>query len=249
MVQQIQPPPESETAGLSVMTLIVIAAGVLMAVGAAFFVRPSAKVDDKMVLQAPVVSGATLTMAQPKPAPQSEAPAKAPALSRDRELLAERMANAEVRQEKTRSIVVKPQPVAPLTATPGLPAASAFAPAAAPPADQSSALQTLASLPPPKPNEDDAQRQQMAEDAAKAIREGDIAGARAILEKSMAAGDQTAVLALAETYDPVLLTAMKVKDVKADPQRARSLYEQAQKAGDKEARRRLAALKRYERRN
>jgi hypothetical protein len=246
MVQQIQPPSEPETAGPSLMTVIVIVAGGLLAVGAAFFVRPAPQLDEKTILQSPVVPAATLTMAQPKPAPLPETAPKAASLSPDHERLALLMTKAEGKDEKTRSLVQKPQAAPPLPVAPSVPAASAFAPSAEAPGD---AAQTLAALPPAKPPDDDAQRQQMAEDAARAIRDGNIVGARAILEKSMAAGDRTAVLALAETYDPVLLAAMKVTAVKADPQRARNLYERALKFGDKEARKRLVALKRYERRN
>ena len=240
MVQHIQPTDEAETAGPSLATLtVVVVGGCLLAGAAAFYVRPAPKIDDGAALQ-------SLTISPPKAAPPPpETAPKAPSLPPDRERLALTMALAEVKDEKTRSLAPA-QPTARPTA-PGIPGATAFAPAA----DVPDALQPLNALATPKapPSGGDTDRQRMAEDAARAIRAGDIPGARSILEKSLAAGDQTAYLALAETYDPVVLSAMKIKDVKGDSARARELYEQALKAGAKDARKRLAALKRYDRRN
>jgi len=59
--------------------------------------------------------------------------------------------------------------------------------------------------------------------AAQAVRDGDIFGARLILERAIEAGDANALLALAETYDPKALARMNAKSVKGDPVRARAL--------------------------
>ena len=248
MVQHIQPSDEADTGGPSLATLAaVVVIGCGLAGAAAFYVRPTPKLDDKSPGQNTVVSASSLTIAPPRPAPAPDVAPKVPSLPPDRERLALTMALAEVKDQKTRSLTQasSPAPVPPAPAA-GVPGASAFAPTAA----QSDALQPLNALVAPKATSGaDAERQKMAEDAARAIRAGDIPGARSILEKSLAAGDQTAYFALAETYDPVVLSAMKIKDVKPDAVRARELYEQAQKAGAKETRRRLAALKRFDRRN
>jgi flagellar motor protein MotB len=87
-----------------------------------------------------------------------------------------------------------------------------------------------------------AKMQQMASAATKAIQEGNIVSAREILERSVAAGDKFALLALAETYDPNVLSAMQINRLQGDPQRARELYRKAAKAGIREARRRIARL-------
>jgi hypothetical protein len=80
--------------------------------------------------------------------------------------------------------------------------------------------------------------------AAQALRDGDIYGARLVLERAIAAGDSDALLTLAETYDPKSLARMNVKSVKADPARARALYTLAIDRGVGAARARLDALDR-----
>jgi TPR repeat protein len=59
------------------------------------------------------------------------------------------------------------------------------------------------------------------------IQQGDIAGARRLLERAAASNDKDATLALAETFDPVVLKRWGVVGVKADPELARTLYRQA----------------------
>ena len=78
--------------------------------------------------------------------------------------------------------------------------------------------------------------------AAQAIRDGDILGARLILERTVEGGDANALLALAETYDPKALIRMNAKGVKGDAAHARKLYGQALARGVTEARGRLEAL-------
>ena len=78
--------------------------------------------------------------------------------------------------------------------------------------------------------------------AAQAIRNGDILGARLILERTIEGGDANALLALAETYDPKALLRMNAKGVKGDAAHARKLYTQALARGVTEARGRLEAL-------
>ena len=80
--------------------------------------------------------------------------------------------------------------------------------------------------------------------AAQAIRDGDILGARLILERTIEGGDAMALLALAETYDPRALIRMNAKGVKGDAAHARKLYGQALARGVNEARARLEALDR-----
>lgn len=88
----------------------------------------------------------------------------------------------------------------------------------------------------------EADMRRLAEKAASAIRDGDIAGARVILERAIAAGDATAVLALAQTHDPRMLERMGVRGLKGDPQKARALYQEALAKGIKEAGTALSSL-------
>ena len=82
--------------------------------------------------------------------------------------------------------------------------------------------------------------QRLAGKAAAAIRTGDIASARLVLEHAARAGDATALYALAETYDPRVLTKLRVQGMTGDPEKARSLYRKALDSGVEEARGRLS---------
>lgn len=76
----------------------------------------------------------------------------------------------------------------------------------------------------------------------KRILAGDIAGGREVLEPAVAANEPEAIMALAETYDPNMLAAWGVRDVAADVQLARELYQKALGAGVESARGRLGGL-------
>ena len=122
-------------------------------------------------------------------------------------------------------------------APPAAPSAQTPVPAASPPVAAPALRPTLPPL-------SDADMRRLGDKAAQAIRDGDIYGARLILERAIEAGDGNALLALAETYDPKGLARMNVKSVKGDPVRARALYTQALEKGVTAARARLDALDR-----
>jgi len=113
-------------------------------------------------------------------------------------------------------------------------------PAPTPVATPTSAPAPASSLPPLG----DADLRRLGDKASQAIRDGDIYGARLILERTIEGGDANALLALAETYDPKALARMNVKSVKGDIARARALYTQALGKGVAAARLRLDALDR-----
>jgi hypothetical protein len=71
---------------------------------------------------------------------------------------------------------------------------------------------------------------------------GDIAGARLLLQRAAEGGDQTAAMAMAATYDPVVMTNLAVRGVAADVEKARFWYEKAREYGSKEAPQRLESL-------
>jgi hypothetical protein len=130
--------------------------------------------------------------------------------------------------------VAEPQILAPPVAAPVPAAVAAPVPAPAP------ALALRPTLPPMS----DADLRRLGDKAAQALRDGDVYGARLILERAIEGGDANALFALAETYDPKGLARMNVKSVKADPVRARALYTQALDKGVAAARGRLEALDR-----
>ena len=254
MARHFEPPATDETRGPKVLTLVLVTFGALLVMATAFYVRPAPKVEDRTVLTAPVVPAALLATQTPvKPIPQPEV-AKAPSLPADKERLALAMALAE----KTRSLAPAPQASPILAPDPMVPPSRSMKSGLATTQTASTAPVLPAAMladrgqgvtegQPARSLED--QRKDMAEQAAKAIIEGDIPGARQFLERSIASGDKQSLLALGETYDPVMLSAMKIKDIRGDVLKARELYEKARKSGIRLAGKRLAALKKYEHSN
>jgi hypothetical protein len=101
------------------------------------------------------------------------------------------------------------------------------------------------------PNRDDRvaqtnpepQRSPLLDRAEALIRQGDITGARLVLERALKPGDPQAAFALAETYDPRMLASWRTYGVRAEPARARELYVRAHAGGIAQAHERAEALK------
>jgi TPR repeat protein len=73
---------------------------------------------------------------------------------------------------------------------------------------------------------------------------GDIAAARTVFQRASDAGDLAATFALAASYDPAALKRLGVLGKHADLEKARSLYQRAERLGSAEATRRLQMLAR-----
>jgi TPR repeat protein len=86
------------------------------------------------------------------------------------------------------------------------------------------------------------QEQQLAK-AEQLLRQGDIQGARLLLQYLLSTGSPLVAFKLAETYDPKRLATWKAFGVRADPQKARELYQRAQAGGVKDAQDRLSGLR------
>ena len=74
------------------------------------------------------------------------------------------------------------------------------------------------------------------------VASGDLAAARLLLQRAAEAAAARAALALAATYDPVVLEQMRPQGIAADPSLARAWYERAKQFGSAEATRRLEVL-------
>jgi hypothetical protein len=74
------------------------------------------------------------------------------------------------------------------------------------------------------------------------LENGDIAGARLLLQRAAEAGDQTAAMALAASFDPVVMRDLGVRGVEANVEKARYWYGKASQFGSKEAPKRLESL-------
>lgn len=137
-----------------------------------------------------------------------------------------------VPREVPSAVALAPAPIAgvrdrvePFPTAPAAKAASAPAPAPAPtapaPAEEAAGLLLLGRT---------------------LVKEGDIAGAREPLARAAGLGNPDAVLALGETFDPNMLAAWGVSNVKADANMARLFYNRAVSAGVPRAKVRLDAL-------
>ncbi|MGY4286345.1 hypothetical protein ACVWXO_005565 [Bradyrhizobium sp. LM2.7] len=74
------------------------------------------------------------------------------------------------------------------------------------------------------------------------LRQGDIGAARVVLERAVELGSAPASFALAETYDPRVLTKWGANGTRSDASKARELYARAAAGGFKEAEERFDAL-------
>jgi TPR repeat protein len=72
--------------------------------------------------------------------------------------------------------------------------------------------------------------------------QGNVGAARIVLERAAEAGSASALFALAETYDPAVLSAWGTVGTRADVAKARELYGKALAGGVHEAQDRLKAL-------
>ncbi len=89
----------------------------------------------------------------------------------------------------------------------------------------------------PNPNEE-----RMLARANELFQNGDVSGARSILEYLAVEGSAAAAMAMAETYDPITLGKMVIKGLTPDAQKAREWYLKAETLGGTEARGRLNNL-------
>lgn len=87
---------------------------------------------------------------------------------------------------------------------------------------------------------DDAKR--LCAEGLIALAEGDIATARAYLQRAAESGDARALMALGDTYDSTTLGRLGAMGIKGDEATARGYYSRALAAGVGGARERIAAL-------
>jgi hypothetical protein len=88
----------------------------------------------------------------------------------------------------------------------------------------------------------DSQGERLMKRALDMIQQGDISGARLILERAVSSGSAQAAFHLAQTYDPRILAKWQARGIKGDPTRSRELYRMAAQAGVPEAQEHIANL-------
>ena len=75
------------------------------------------------------------------------------------------------------------------------------------------------------------------------LAQGDISGARIVLERAVERGSAGASFAIAETYDPRVLSRWKTYGTRGDAAKAREFYAKASASGIEEAKDRLESLR------
>jgi hypothetical protein len=138
-------------------------------------------------------------------------------------------ANRELQPEAPEDQTAEGQSGSP--ASPGIPERSS--PRIAPPVVGSA----------PRAQELSPEQQQQLAKAEQLLRQGDIQGARLLLEYLLATGNPLVAFKLAETYDPNRLATWKAFGVRADFQKARELYQRAQAGGINNAQDRFSGLR------
>lgn len=76
-----------------------------------------------------------------------------------------------------------------------------------------------------------AERRWLSDRAHEALGRGDVVAARAFLDTPATSGDAAALMLLAQTYDPIMLTRWGVVGLAGDLARAQELYAKARNAG------------------
>jgi TPR repeat protein len=79
--------------------------------------------------------------------------------------------------------------------------------------------------------------------ASALLGQGNIGAARIVLERAAETGSARASFMLAETYDPVILSAWGTYGTRGEASKAREFYEKADAGGIREAKDRLNALR------
>jgi hypothetical protein len=146
-------------------------------------------------------------------------------------LLAQERAHSRVLEEQLVAYQTAPSPPSPPGSDPASPSV-----AEPPSGSRSSPPLILAPQPPP------AELDRLMMRASQLREQGDIAAARIVLESGAQLGHGPALFALAETYDPAVLSAWRTFGTQGDVEKARRLYKKAEAAGVGEAADRLKSL-------
>jgi hypothetical protein len=257
-------PPPGLNAGRRRWPLSILAAS---AVGAAiaYYFAAGDSTPPKAPLPRPQVASFDAKVSAPAPVTLSR-PELLPTVARDEDGDAPAPTQSSSQRNKTSRLaklpetapVATPQPAAappPPAAAPPQPAAAAPQPTTAVPQPAAAAPRPAAAAPeaapPSKPVRaaDPPVRSLAAEEIALLIKQGeqfvangDFVTARLMFQRAAQAGDASAAMALAATYDPLMLARLGAVGVGGDVEKARSWYQKAESLGAPEATHRLSLL-------
>jgi len=222
--------------------------------GIAYFVAAPEHLPSSAPPPRPQVASFETTSAAPAPV-TLERKSMFPTVARDEDAgapppsTAPSLASSEVEPQPAAPRAAKSSQLARLEPAPVAPAPSV---AAAPPPPPAPA--PLAAAPPspraPAPAAAAPPVRKLAPEAIKLLVEqgdqfvaaGDLVTARTVFQRAAEAGDATAAMALAATYDPLMLARLGVVGVQPDIEKARAWYQRAENLGLAEATRRLSQL-------
>lgn len=208
----------------------------------------------------PRLSGQPLQIPLPAPAPfvaiQGEAPVAraapeekarpkaavpiAPAAAPEQHQATSAIATSAVRPALESALARREAPSVPQEAAP-VPRETAAVPQTTPAKAPDPAPETKPVAPPTATAT--ANQDRLIRRAGELIQEGDISGARLLLERALNGGSAQAAFALAQTYDPQVLAQWQARGIRGDPARARQLYQLASEKGIAGAKESIASLR------
>jgi hypothetical protein len=106
-----------------------------------------------------------------------------------------------------------------------------------------SASQQRTAPPPPSPAQNGPEAERLTARAKAFLVQGNIASARGLLERAVEMGNADASFALAETYDPRILSSWRTYGITGDESKARDLYAKAAAGGVQQAKDRIESLR------
>jgi len=243
-------PPAGLNAGRRRWPLSILAASVVGAVIAYYFAAGDSASQNAPAAHPQVASfdskmSAPVALNRPELLPtvarDEDADAPAQTQSASQHTKTARLAKLPEAAPVTPPAAVTPPPVVAVPSAAAVPSAVAVPPASVAPE----------AAPPSKPVRaaDPPVRGLGAEEIALLIKQGeqfvasgDFVTARLMFQRAAQAGDATAAMALAATYDPLMLAKLGAVGVRGDVEKARSWYQKAESLGAPEATRRLGLL-------
>jgi TPR repeat protein len=192
-------------------------------------------------------TSADAKMSAPAPVTLSR-PELLPTVARDEEADAPTQAQSSSQHTKTSRLAKLPEaaPVTPPPAMAAPPAVAAppanVAPEAAPPSKPVAADPPARAPNPPVRSLDAEEIALLFKKGEQFVATGDFVTARLMFQRAAQAGDASAAMALAATYDPLMLAKLGAVGVGGDVEKARSWYQKAVELGAPEASRRLSLL-------
>jgi hypothetical protein len=112
-----------------------------------------------------------------------------------------------------------------------------------PAARQSDPINEVAEQAAPGPARAEPEAARLMARASALVAQGNIAAARLVLERAAETGSAEASFALAETYDPIVLSKWGTSGTRGEATKARELYQKAQDGGIQKANERINALR------